>query len=221
MLIYNREDIKRCQKEHQKTVLLSTCGSRGGFSFPDQKAAHTSAQLLWNTFGSSNSSSTVPRPFGDVAVDGLDIDIENPGNFLVDWARKLRELTEGKALLTGAPMCRGLEAGKQPIDLILADVLLDMAFVQFYNDNRCEPLAPTFNFGVWDTWAKGKTKKKTKVLMGLAAGLSAGTGYVVPEHLGVIDVTKANASFGGVMLWDASQAWANYNYHKRVREHLV
>ena len=106
-------------------------------------------------------------------------------------------------------MCRGPEAGKQPMDAILADDLLDIAFVQFYNDNSCETLFPTFNFRVWDTWAKGKTKKRTRVFIGLAAGPSAGTGYVSPEKLGIVDFTKANASFGGVMLWDASQSWAN------------
>lgn len=76
---------------------------------------------------------------------------------------------------------------------------------------------PNFNnsnawdFGQWDTWAKTQSPNKdVKVYIGAPGGpLAAGQGYVDVNTLGNIAIDTRNnySSFGGIMLWDASQAY--------------
>jgi len=68
-----------------------------------------------------------------------------------------------------------------------------------------------WNFGQWDNWAKTTSpNKNVKVYIGApAAPGAAGSGYVDAGTLGNIGVQTRNqySSFGGIMLWDASQAY--------------
>jgi chitinase len=88
------DDITTCQKQYNKTILLSIGGAtytEGGFTSAD--IANSTAHQMWQTFGPPPSSSTisnsttkrqtstpVDRPFGNATVDGFDFDFETTVN---------------------------------------------------------------------------------------------------------------------------------------------
>ena len=76
----------------------------------------------------------------------------------------------------------------------------------------------------WDNWAKTQSKNpNVKVLLGVPASPSAaGSGYASPSTLsGIISYCKTFSSFGGVMMWDASQAYANNGFLDSVKGTLT
>lgn len=166
------------------------------------------------------------RPFGDASVDGFDFDFESPVQNLVPFARTLRSLmdqdTSKSYYLTAAPQCPFPDLADQ--ELLRSNVPLDAVFVQFYN-NFCgltafQPNASTqatFNFHTWDSWAAGRKAGKngtTSVFLGVPASTTAaGSGYVDATTLKpIVEYSKKFASFGGIMMWDASQAVANGDF---------
>lgn len=66
-----------------------------------------------------------------------------------------------------------------------------------------------------DNWAKTTSpNKNVKIYIGApASSTAAGSGYVAISSLaGIIQQTKAQySSFGGVMFWDASQAYGTFS----------
>lgn len=72
---------------------------------------------------------------------------------------------------------------------------------------------PNWNFGTWDIWARTiSPNPNVKIYIGAPASASAaGGGYVDAATLTNIALTtrKNFPSFGGVMFWDASQAYKN------------
>lgn len=103
----------------------------------------------------------------------------------------------------------------------------DFVWVQFYN-NYCSVQGGNFNFDTWDNWAKTQSKNpNVKVFLGVPGSTTAAnSGYVPYATLtGTIDSLKSQyKSFGGVMMWDASQAYANTdgtpNYATAVSSYL-
>ncbi len=97
---------------------------------------------------------------------------------------------------------------------VLNAVAFDAIYIQFYN-NACglpeysDPKA--WDFGSWDTWAKTVAPNKdVKVYIGaLASSTAGGSGYVDATTLIniALETRSKYSSFGGVMLWDASQAY--------------
>jgi chitinase len=73
------------------------------------------------------------------------------------------------------------------------------------------PPAQAWNYAAWDTWARTQSPNKdVRIFVGVPASASAaGSGYVAPAALAdIVQQTRAQyASFGGVMYWDASQAY--------------
>jgi chitinase len=66
-----------------------------------------------------------------------------------------------------------------------------------------------FNFATWDNWARTKSPNpEIKVYIGVAAAAKAAEwGYVDADRLATIIKGLAKyKSFGGVMMWDASEA---------------
>lgn len=70
-----------------------------------------------------------------------------------------------------------------------------------------------WNFGIWDIWARTiSPNPNVKIYIGAPASSSAaGGGYVDAATLTNIALTTRTnfPSFGGVMFWDASQAYKN------------
>ncbi|KAE8144743.1 glycoside hydrolase superfamily, partial [Aspergillus avenaceus] len=216
------EDIKFCQSRG-KTILLSFGGStytEGGFTSED--AARSGAKLVWETFGAVNSHAK--RPFGSAVVDGFDFDFESIVHNMPAFANELRrymsEDGSRKYILTAAPQCPYPDAADGP--MLDGRVHFDAVFIQFYN-NYCglpsftpgSSSQSSYNFGTWDKWAKETSlNKNVKVYVGAAANTgAAGTGYVPLSRLSeIIQYSKQFSSFGGVMLWDTSQGYANEGF---------
>jgi len=208
------EDIKTCQSLG-KQVILSIGGAtytEGGFA--SEADATEAAKNVWATFGPGGNSTGVNRPFDDASVDGFDFDFETTVTNMVPFGKTLRSLMDaagGKYLLTAAPQCPFPDAADG--EMLDGQVPFDIVWVQFYN-NYCglNGFPGQFNFDTWDNWASTKSANKdVKVMIGAPASQgAAGTGYVDASTLAtIIDSVKSKASFGGVMLWDVSQAYSN------------
>ena len=131
--------------------------------------------------------------------------------------------------LTAAPQCPYPDAADDP--MLNGTVSMDAVFVQFYN-NYCGVQSYTpgsstqnnFNFDTWDNWAKTVSlNPNVKVLLGVPAGqTAAGSGYEPASTLDpIIQYCKQFSSFGGVMMWDASQAVANSGFLSAVKSSLT
>ncbi|OJJ53915.1 hypothetical protein ASPSYDRAFT_98891, partial [Aspergillus sydowii CBS 593.65] len=242
------EDITKCQSK-DKTIILSIGGatySEGGFK--SDKAAEDGANLVWSTFGPDKGDSKIHRPFGKAVVDGFDFDFEAAVTHMGKFATKLRSLADAdkskKYYLTAAPQCPFPDAADKDILNTNSSAAVDAVFVQFYNNfcgvNAYTPdetkdkaakanetgsrtAAQGFNFDVWDKWALQESKNKdVRVFLGVPANkCAASTGYLPIESLEpVIQYSKGFESFGGVMMWDVSQAYANKGFLDGVKKAL-
>nr|WMS58914.1 chitinase POCH-7/2021 [Penicillium ochrochloron] len=225
------DDIATCQQKG-KTILLSIGGatySEGGFRSEDE--AKAGAKLMWETFGAVQPDSKALRPFGNVSLDGFDFDFEATVLHMATFANELRTLmdtdTSKQYFLTAAPQCPYPDQADK--DILNGPVSIDAVFVQFYN-NYCgvnnfdtDATASKYNFEEWDNWAKTVSQNKNvKVLIGVPADTTAAsTGYIPAAKLAqVIEYTKKFESFGGVMMWDTTQAYANDGFVASVRKAL-
>ncbi|KAK4611519.1 Class III chitinase [Fulvia fulva] len=174
------------------------------------------------------------RPFGSSSVNGFDLDLESPTTNFLAFATRLRSLMDthqkvhrsaSPFYLTAAPQCPYPDAALNPV--LSSNVIFDALFVQFYN-NYCgvQSFIPNttnqtnFNFATWDNWAKnGSANPDVKIFLGVPAGqTAAGSGYRNATELGpVLEYAKTFESFGGVMAWDASQAYANKGFLEGVK----
>jgi chitinase len=126
--------------------------------------------------------------------------------------------------ITGAPQCPFPDAY---LGDALSNAWFDFVWVQFYN-NYCSVQGGSFNFGTWDNWAKTQSKNPdVKIYLGVPGSTSAASSGYVPYNTltGTIDSLKSQySSFGGVMMWDASQAYGNTevspNYATAVSSYL-
>ncbi|KAK4097235.1 carbohydrate-binding module family 1 protein [Parathielavia hyrcaniae] len=172
------------------------------------------------------------RPFGLASIDGFDLDIESaPTSHLATFASSLRQLIDNtttttpkqgkyRRILSAAPQCPFPDLAMRDL---LEQVPLDFVSVQFYNNycgaqayDRDDENGPgNFNFARWDRWAREESvNREVKVLLGLPGGpTAAGSGYVSGEQLGrVVRYSTGFGSFGGVMVWDMSQAHGNTGF---------
>jgi chitinase len=187
---------------------------------------------MWETFGPKKAGSKALRPFGDAALDGFDFDFEANVQHMAPFANELRSLmdadsSEQEFYLTAAPQCPYPDQADK--DILNGPVYIDAIWVQFYN-NFCgvnayspESSSNKYNFEEWDNWAHTVSKNKNvKVIVGVPAfTTAASTGYIPASELAkVIEYSKKFKSFGGVMMWDATQAYGNDGFIKDVRKSL-
>lgn len=217
--------IQACQSKG-KIVTISLGGSSGSIGFSDDTQAKAFAQTIWDLFlgGSSNT-----RPFGSAVLDGIDLDIEGGSQTgYTAFVSTLRGLMAGGSkqyYITAAPQCPFPDSYLGPT---LNQVQFDAVYVQFYN-NWCGlnnyNNKNAWNFGTWDNWAKTVSpNSNVKIYIGAPASpTAAGSGYVDPSTFSNIiqQVQSQYTSFGGVMLWDASQAYANGRYDLAVKAALT
>ncbi|KAJ1798947.1 Chitinase 2 [Coemansia sp. RSA 2399] len=203
--------ISKCQKKG-KAVLLSLGGAAGAYGFADDMQAERYADQIWDMFLGGNSQT---RPFDDAVLDGIDLDIE--GGSSVGYVRFVQRLRERfieapgrRFYVSAAPQCAYPDFYAGPV---LDNAYLDMVFVQFYN-NYCGVDKPNwFNFEQWHEWATTiSANKNVRVYLGVpGSAAAASTGYTSVDKLEeLVNVTRKKfASFGGMMMWDASQADSN------------
>ncbi|KAH0838519.1 glycoside hydrolase family 18 protein [Lanmaoa asiatica] len=198
-------DIEYCQSQG-KVVTISLGGAGGGVGFTDDAEAQTFAQTIWNLFlGGSN----ITRPFGSAVLDGVDLDIEGGGSTgYAAFVTEIRSLASGASkpyYITGAPQCPFPDAN---LGSVIDQVGFDAIYVQFYESERecaCAFESPILGstFADWNIY-------QVKIYIGApASSAAAGSGYVSIGNLSNIAVHMRESfpSFGGVMLWDASQAY--------------
>ncbi|KAI8577385.1 hypothetical protein K450DRAFT_177900 [Umbelopsis ramanniana AG] len=199
------QDIKTCQAKGKK-IILALGGAAGSYGFTSDSQASGFADTLWDIFGGGSSTT---RPFGDAVIDGFDLDIE--GGSASGYTTMINQLRThfGNYYITGAPQCPFPDAY---LGDALSNAWFDFVWVQFYN-NYCSVQGGNFNFGTWDNWAKTQSKNpNVKIYLGVPGSTSAASSGYVPYNTltGTIDSLKSQySSFGGVMMWDASQAYGN------------
>lgn len=70
----------------------------------------------------------------------------------------------------------------------------------------------TFNYNIWDEWARTRSiNKNVRLFVGIPGSpTAAARGYVPYTQLvTTIKPLQSMTSFGGIMIWDASQAYGN------------
>ncbi|KAH9945621.1 class III chitinase [Amylocystis lapponica] len=217
-------DIEYCQSKG-KIVTISLGGAGGGVGFQSDSQAQTLADTVWNVFLGGSSST---RPFGSAVLDGVDLDIE--GGSTTGYAAFVTQLrthftgASKQYYVSAAPQC---EYPDQYLGSALNSAHFDMVFVQFYN-NPCGlqnfNSASGWDFGLWDIWARTVSPNpNVKIYIGApASSTAAGTGYQDISALSTYATDTRNSfpSFGGVMLWDASQAYTNGRYDLGIKKAL-
>ncbi|KAF5373590.1 hypothetical protein D9758_000802 [Tetrapyrgos nigripes] len=219
------DDIKACQAKG-KIVTLSMGGATGAATFTSDAQAESFAELVWDLFLGGSSDT---RPFGDAVLDGVDLDIEGGGSTgYAAFVTRIRSLADGASkpyYVTAAPQCPFPDGN---LGDVLNAVGFDAVYVQFYNNfcglnNFDNPNA--WNFATWDSWARETSPNPdVKIYIGApAAPTAAGSGYVEPDKItSILKETQANfTSFGGAMLWDASQAQGNDRYDQVVKSAMT
>lgn len=217
-------DIKQCQAKG-KIVTLSLGGATASTAFDSDDQGLAFAQTIWDLFLGGSSKT---RPFGDAVLDGIDMDIEGGSKTgHIAFILRLRQLaatSEKKYYITAAPQCPYPDLNLQST---LNKASFDAVYVQFYNNFCSLPKFNTtaFNFGVWDVWSKTLSPNKDiKVYVGAPGSPgSAGSGFVDIGTLESIAATMRNAfpSFGGVMFWDMSSAYANGRMDRQIKDSMT
>jgi chitinase len=70
-------------------VLLSIGGAAGVYTFSSEAQGAAYADTIWKMF-MAGSDPSIPRPFGDAIVDGVDLDVEAGSN--VGWTSLVKQL---------------------------------------------------------------------------------------------------------------------------------
>ncbi|KAF2031238.1 glycoside hydrolase [Setomelanomma holmii] len=223
--------IAACQAAGKKVLLSLGGGAPNDYYIPSEEVATYFAEFLIGAWGPPTAEWTGPRPFGNAAVDGFDLDLEADasqvpsGGISANYAFFVNELKrlQSSLLISSAPQC-------QVPDARLADAItnapFDMIFTQFYNTDECSAKlgyqqisqsSTGFTFNKWADWLVANSKNKgVKLYMGLPAGTDGlpthKDHYLAPNEASAL-VTKWSAQypsiFGGVMLWEATVSAKN------------
>ena len=204
------KEIQGCQSAG-KAVLLSLGGADATTAFTSDDQAKTFATQLWNLFGDGTEDSDL-RPFGDVKIDGFDIDNEDHNTD--HYTALVSQLSSSfkssgaskKYFISAAPQCPRPDASI-PLD---AMKMMDFIFVQFYNNGDCDVGQSGF-LSALKGWSSDLANSPAKVFIGAPACSScAGQGYLdAAELAGVVASAQGIDNLGGVMLWDGSEAMQN------------
>ncbi|EXJ66590.1 uncharacterized protein A1O5_10260 [Cladophialophora psammophila CBS 110553] len=133
--------IATCQQQGKK-VLLSLGGSVGNLTMPSNDNAVEVANTLWSLFLGGLDPSLMPlRPYGNVVLDGIDIDNELPSAamYIPKLVSTLRQLmgsdTSKTYYLSAAPQCP-IPDLSIPVASLLNEI--DFFGIQFYNNPACQ-----------------------------------------------------------------------------------
>lgn len=185
--------IKKCQANGKKVLLSIGGGAPTDYYLKSTEIAEYFAEFLWGAFGPETDdwvADKKPRPFGDAAVDGFDLDIEgfmdpapfdgylykNYGHFVSHLKNHLFPTGPSTYYISAAPQC-------VVPDVRLADAIatsnFDFIFVQFYNTPECSSRAgyngigkasTTFTLDKWVRWLnENSANSNVKLYLGLVS----------------------------------------------------
>ncbi|QPH04081.1 hypothetical protein C2857_000734 [Epichloe festucae Fl1] len=207
-----KEDISYCQAKGVK-VLLSIGGQPGprtNYKVSDSTKGIEFADYLYKAFGPREESWVGPRPFGNVTVDGFDLDVEDPSIEMDPYVAMVNYWRQQSSdlFITAAPQC---VTSSNHLDYLIKATKLDALFIQFYNNPVCDAIpgntpGDAFSYDEWVSRISGGESKNAKIFIGLPASTeAAGSGYIPPAQLQeLVCQTKGKANFGGISLWDAT-----------------
>lgn len=210
------KQIEKCQTMNKK-VMISLGGAAGSYGFSNDAQAREFAEIIWQMLLGGNNNS-VPRPFGNVSLDGVDLDIEggSPAGYAA-FVQSLRQIMKNdkkkQYYISGVPQCPFPDAylGPSPNTALgIAGDMFDFLSIQFYN-NYCNynPTSSLYFNQSWSKWVKSLGQKIPKFYIGLLAQ-EGSNGYVHRNDLaGLFNIVRNSPSFGGAMLWDVS--WCQNN----------
>ncbi|KAH7350951.1 glycoside hydrolase superfamily [Rhexocercosporidium sp. MPI-PUGE-AT-0058] len=213
-------NISTCQNTYGKKVLMSVGGATSQISFGGEDQARNFGDVLWNLFGPAGNIDDGLRPFGDIEVDGFDIDKEDRqpayfGTIATTLRSHYATHTAKNYYLSSAPQCPFPDAST-PLDLLL---LCDFVFVQFYNNPPCEIGSTGFAASV-DQWSSAleASTMAVKPRLYIGAPAFAEAGQSAYANIGSAEGMKGVAqsvkemnvpNLGGVMFWDGPMGMAN------------
>ena len=211
------KQIEKCQKMNKK-VMISLGGAAGSYGFSSDAQAREFAGTIWQMLLGGVNNRTIPRPFGNVILDGVDLDIEGGsptgyGAFVESLRQFMKNDTKKHYYISGVPQCPFPDAylGPSPnTALAIAGNMFDFLSIQFYN-NYCNynPTNSLYFTQSWNNWVKSLGQKIPKFYIGLLAQ-EGSNGYVHRSDLaGLFNIVGNSPSFGGAMLWDVS--WCQNN----------
>ena len=212
--------IETCKSNGIK-VIVSLGGNAGDYSLSSKEEAEKIGQNLWDAYGNSNKTGSVPRPFGKTFVDGWDFNIEhNSGSkyyeFLIASLRSNFASDPGnKYLITGAPQCPIPEPNMGDI---ISRAKFDYLWVQFYNNHECS-VNGGINYDDWTRTVANTPSANAKIFIGVPAHPHAANGqdsgaiyYLQPRKLArLVGQYRSDPAFGGIMIWAAGLSDANAN----------
>ncbi|KAJ2400546.1 Chitinase 2 [Coemansia sp. RSA 2559] len=216
------KDIKTCQSNGKKITLSLGGGNIYTYGLSSDADGKRFADTIWNMFLGGTAEY---RPYDDAVLDGIDLDIESGEHTGYSaFINQLRSYFEGvtkKYIISTAPQCVYPDANLG--STLSNGAWIDNDYVQFYN-NPCS-LANidnkwNFDYASWDKLTNSNTNPNSKLYVGLPAGTgAAGNGYLDLSTLQT-DLTKLYtsypATFGGIMLWDASWYSNNQDYVQKL-----
>lgn len=191
-----------------KKVFISIGGQNGNNTFASSSDATNAANVAWDIFGGGSADSDL-RPFGDVVVDGFDLDNESGSwSYYTDFITALQELindqTGREYYLSASTTCSSY-AGNNPAPLSLLNMFYYI-WPQFYSAPSCNLGTANFlpSFSSWSARLDGP-----RLYIGAPAwaGGTTGGGYEnASDFATTVEQAKKNVSanhnFGGVTLWD-------------------
>ncbi|GMM37266.1 hypothetical protein DASC09_045910 [Saccharomycopsis crataegensis] len=205
-------DIKKCQALGIK-VSLSIGGDErlGDYGCTSDADGEAAAQMLYDMF-SPNGNPKVTKPFGDVTIDGFDLDIENFNQKgQIAMFKKLRKLfaKEKTLILSACPQCPYPDSNVNDV-MVDEEVQLDLVFMQFYSNAGCSMNNKDGFANSWKTWANFMenvtNSKDMKMYVTLQASKSneyhTNVSWVNEQLKGKM----SDSFFGGIGLWDATVA---------------
>ncbi|KAK0105959.1 hypothetical protein ONS95_004470 [Cadophora gregata] len=206
--------IQSCQSAGKK-VLVALGGQNGETTFANTTEAQNAATLLWNLFGGGSAEDAGLRPFGNVKVDGFDIDNElGDGSYYEDFAAALRSLFTAQKrktyYLSAAPSCSLTTNGSNPLEMLN---LMDFVWPQFYGAPSCNIGTDSFPDSV-KAWSERLVGPKLYIGSPSFAGGTTNGGYEEPDAFAkTLKSARADTTedFGGVMLWDGAYGHITMN----------
>lgn len=188
-----------------------------------------------NLFLGGTSSASL-RPFGEVILDGLDVDNEsgngdNYDTFLSTLSASIKGHSSRTYYLSAAPEARHVDSGDSTSIPSSTMKYYDWLNVQFYNDETYELGASGFNSSIkaWNTLLEG-ISPSPKLVVAMPGGTGAAQVPLSAPAIQTADEIKVTlagiksmdlSQFGGVAIWDAGYAAGNKGFSAAVKAALA